>query len=388
MSSDRPLRRGDGFVEERTTASGEPRYLARWHDGTRWRSKTFLVDDDAYDHLRKIGARKRRGKDVSVSDLTVLDVVDDYLDRGTHRWKPNTRATYGSIRDGVINGPMGRRRVADLTPRIVQHWIDQLADQYAPARVEMIRAVLGGALKEAMRLGIIDQNPSAGVSMPKARRREPTIWSAADVATVLATVRDDVTMLAYYALALTTGMRPGELRALGWADVDLERGVVTVRRTMTRDAEYRPVIGDTTKTGRARSIAIPAATGSALKAQRRAQAERRRKTQHWRDDGLVFDRGNGAPIPQQTIARRHAAIIDRTGVPAVRLHDLRHSAATAMLEGGVPLKVVSDVLGHTTIATTADIYSHTGDVLRRHAADVLGGLLPEGETSENTSENT
>src|SRR5680860_1466627 len=110
----------------------------RWHDGVRWRAKTFVTMEDAEDHLRGIGRKRRRGQDVTVSDLTLRDVVDDYLDRGASRWSPNTSATYGSIRDRTLDNAMGRRRVTDLTAPIMQRWIDELARHYSPVRLELI----------------------------------------------------------------------------------------------------------------------------------------------------------------------------------------------------------------------------------------------------------
>lgn len=373
MATNRTIRRGDGYVTERETQSGT-RYQARWHDGTKWRAKTFATEEQAEDHLRQLGRKRRRGH-VPDSDLTVLDAVNDYLARGASRWKPNTAATYGSIRDRVIDPTIGSRRLMDLTPRIMQQWIDELATQYAPARVEMIRAVAGGALGEAMRLGLIDTNPLAGVRMPRSRHYDHALWSEAEIATVLGAAYNDVELHTLYVVALTTAMRPGELRALKWGDVDLDAAMLTCRRTMTRDAEYRHVVGDTTKTGKPRPIALPPETVDALKRIRRDQAKRRLVAAAWSDQDLVFDRGNGAPMPQQTLWRRHKALIERTKVTPIRLHDLRHLAATLMLARGVNVKVVSEVLGHTTIATTLDIYADVLDDQRRDAASVLGDAL-------------
>lgn len=372
---DRTIRRGDGYITERTLSTGEARYQARWHDGERWRAKTFRVMEDAEDHLRDIGRKKRRREYVPDAEYTLLDVVDDYLERGASRWKPNTVATYTTIRDTVIDDAIGRQLVTELDPRRMQRWIDGLSRTYSPSRIDVIRALATGALNEAMRLGVIRSNPLTGVRMPKRQHKTHTVWSADESAKALDASRDDPLLHLYYIIAVTTGMRPGEIRALKWVDIDFDRKLLTCRRTMTRDANYSPVVGDTTKTGRARVIALPEMTVEALRDHRRAQTERRLSHHAWHDGDMVLDRGNGAPLPQQTIFRKHRDLIAATGLPACRLHDLRHAAATMLLEAGVDVKVVSDMLGHANSAITRDIYQHVTETMQRTAADTLGDLV-------------
>ena len=374
---DRALRRGDGFVEERTTKGGVVRYVARWRDRDRWRGKTYDTYDDAEARLQQISRDKRSGRFVPDDELSVTDAVHDYIERGRKRWKPTTVATYTAILQNHITPGIGKVRVRDLTARRCQHFIDGLSRTFAPALVEMVRSVLGGSLKEAVRLDAIPANPMAGVRMPRKVRREPEIWSGADVATIMRVSRSDPFMHAYYAIALTTGMRPGEIRALKWTDVQMDAGTIRVSRTMTRDAEYRHVVGTTTKTGTVRVVAIPQVTIDALKRYRSAQAQRRLRTEHWADTGLIFDRGNGHVIPQQTFARMHTRMVERAGVPYVAPHGLRHTAATLLLESGVDSKIVSATLGHARTATTQDIYQHIRPAVQRTVADLLGAMLDD-----------
>ena len=277
----------------------------------------------------------------------------------------------------VIAPTIGRERVVELTARRCQTWIDGLGKTYSPARIELVRAVATGALKEAMRMDVIPANPMAGVRMPRKRQPERVTWTAAEANAILKASEDDVQLHAYYAVALTTGMRPGEIRALMWKDIDLERGQITVRRSMTRDADYRPIVGETTKTGRVRVVAIPERTVTALRRQKVQQAERRLRADQWANTGLVFDRGDGHVMAQQTFARHHAQMCDRAGVPHVSPHGMRHTAATLLLEAGLDVKVVADTLGHSTTTTTRDIYQHTTERLQRTAADALGALLDD-----------
>lgn len=375
MTSDRPLRRGDGYVEPRTLASGETRYRARWFDGLRWRSETFADEDDAYDQVRAMARKRRRGERPDESGWTVAELLAAYLDRGAHRWSTNTVATYTLIVDRHIVPHVGRREARALTSSQVQRWIDGRTGKVSPSVLQSARTILSGAYREAIRLGQVTTNPVTGVKVPPRERVDRPLWDATQIRAVLAQASGDLLMHAWYLLALTTGMRPGELRALRWEDIDLDRGVVTVRRSMTRDARFRQVVGSTTKTGRARSVAIPDVTATALRLLRDDQDRRRKAMARWADAPVVFDRGDGHPVPQQTLHNRHVAMCEAAKVPRIRMHDLRHAAATQMLEAGVSLKVVSDVLGHASIATTADIYVDIADAAKADAANALASAI-------------
>lgn len=153
------------------------------------------------------------------------------------------------------------------------------------------------------------------------------------------------------------GMRRGELCGLRWRDVDLLLGVVTIARTR--------VVADTvlesvpkTRAGE-RKLALDDDTLAAIQAWRRNQAEERlRMGSGWRDHGLVFVDEAGEPPHPETISRWWREAVARAGVPAIRLHDARHTAATVMLRAGVPVKVVSQRLGHADVAVTMRVYQH------------------------------
>lgn len=376
MAPPRQIRRGDGYITERTTAAGETRYQCRWHDGERWRAKTFADPDDAEDHLRAIGRRKRRGTYTAETALTVAELVDAYLERGRQRWSTNTVATYRLLARRQIGPNLGSIRATELTPARVQRWIDTLAaDGLSAAVIENARTVLGGACREAVRLGALPTDPVAGTRVPARKRTKKITWSAAEVGRVLAATKGDVWLHAYYATALTTAMRPGELRALRWGDIDLEAGVATVQRTMTRGEDYRHRIGETTKTGRTRTVALPPETVAALRAHRRDQAARRLAAPAWHDVGTVFDRGDGNPVAQQTMSTRHRLTCDRAGVPRIRMHDLRHTSATLLMERGIHPKIVADLLGHSSVTITLDTYSHVSADMHRAASESLRSVF-------------
>jgi len=180
-------------------------------------------------------------------------------------------------------------------------------------------------------------------------------------------------------LGLDTGMWLGELLALTWDDVDLDRGLVAVRRTLTKDREGHWKLGEVAKTSSSRrSIPIGPATVVALRSIRPKQAERRlRCGAAWVDHGLVFDRGNGNWLSPATARGVFDRAVAKAQVTALTPHGMRHTMATLLLATGVHPKVVQERLGHSSIQMTLDRYSHVSIIMQQDAAAVLDRLIGE-----------
>jgi len=161
-------------------------------------------------------------------------------------------------------------------------------------------------------------------------------------------------------------MRPGELRALRWGDVDLARALVVVRRTMTLDRQGRSIVGETTKTGRPRPIALAPLVVAALGWWRAMQPAT--AGEH------VFDRGSGGPLPLTTWQDRHERLIRETGVRRITLHELRHTFATLMLERGVHLQIVAEIMGHSSLTMTQR-YGHVTVALQQATVETFADSL-------------
>jgi integrase len=377
------LKRGEGYIREEQRADGSTRYKARWYerqlDGTqKLITRSFNRRDDAEDHLRQTARDKRDGRYVSAADVSVGRVVLDYLERGEHGWKSSTYATYRQRAYSHIIPALGDIRLVELTTARVQHWIDQLTrrrkiDDHAISAktIEEATRLLGGAMQSAVQLDLIRTNPVRGVSLPKARQKQHRTWTDDHMATVLATVADDPMWHALYRVALLTGIRPGEARALQWPDVDLDARTITVRRTITRGTDNREIVGESTKTGRDRSLALPASAADALRLWRVQQARLQLAAESWDSRRFVFTGKNGQFLGGTTWHRQHVAIIAQAGVPAIGVHEMRHSNATVELAAGTHPKIVSDRLGHARIETTLNLYSHVSPDLQRAAIDAL-----------------
>jgi integrase len=244
--------------------------------------------------------------------------------------------------------------------------------------------VLHRSLALAVRWRLIPRNPCEAVEAPRPTPPEMRTWTAAQAHAFQAGTADDE-LHALWRLALMTGMRRGELLALRWADIDLGRGALAVRRTLARGKDGLRVNEPKSASGR-RAIALPASCVTALKRHQRRQTERMLKgAEAWRHDDLVFDRGDGSllhpNVAYETFRRRAA----RLGLPVIRFHDLRHTAATLALARGIHPKVVAERLGHRDVGLTLNRYSHVSMDMQREAADRIDEALdpgagePEGE---------
>jgi integrase len=205
------------------------------------------------------------------------------------------------------------------------------------------------------------------------------------VQAVEAALTEDPFWSALYQLVLTIGVQSSELRALRWSDVDLERGIAIISRTITRDADWHVIIGESTKSGRARAAALPAVTCASLKCWQTAQKARRLAATLWYDEDIVFDRGNGRYLPLTTWQRKHATVIAAAGVKSITPHQLRRTDATIDLETGISPKIVAERLGHRRIETTLDMYQHISIDIQRAVAESLADRLYGNDANTTTS---
>lgn len=236
------------------------------------------------------------------------------------------------------------------------------------------------ALQRAVDDGILGRNVAALVgrsNRPKVRHVEMNTIAAGDEPHRFLEAAKGERLEALLVLALTTGMRRGELLALRWKDVDLDRGVLAV--TGSLQGESRPTLNIASpKSGKSRSVALGTIAVAALRDHRKRQAQEQLVVgSEWRDLGLVFSTEYGDFLSPTTLRLALRRVLTRARLPTIRFHDLRHSAATLMLSRGVHPKMASEMLGHSTIAITLDLYSHVSANMQRQAADAIDAALAD-----------
>jgi integrase len=298
------------------------------------------------------------------------------------RLRPGTWVEYRRKAETHLIPAIGQVPLQQLTTAMLNALYQQLLDRGVGLRtVQYVHATIRKALNDAVRWGLLVRNPAHHAAAPRPRRTELRTWTAGQLRCFLESVRSD-RLSAAWQLAALTGMRRGEVAGLRWADLDLDGGWLSVRQTLVVVDNQPQVSEPKTARGR-RRIALDAETIAALRAHHTAQAaERLAAGPAWQGSDLVFTRPDGGPLHPEYVRRQFDRLLQRAGLPRIHLHDLRHTHATLALQAGVHPKVVSERLGHATVAMTLDIYSHTIPALQQDAAATIADLINDGALAE------
>ncbi len=269
------------------------------------------------------------------------------------------------------------------------------------ATLQRIRATLRKALNDAIRQNLTTANPATHLELPSGRRPRPQLWTAERVVRWQATGHVPSAVMVWtpqqtgrfldvaaadrlyglYHLIAYRGLRRGEACGLHWTDLDLEAGTLTVTWQIVQygwATELKPPKTEDSQ----RVVALDTATVTVLRAHRhRQKQERLAAGPAWTDTGLVFTREDGTPLHPATVTDHFHALATTAGLPPVRLHDMRHGAATIALAAGTDLKIVQEMLGHSTITLTADTYTSVLPELARAAAENTANLIPRTATA-------
>ncbi|MGE0554687.1 MAG: tyrosine-type recombinase/integrase [Gemmatimonadales bacterium] len=309
----------------------------------------------------------------------LIDATETHQQLGVQTKAKNV-AAFRSLPDWIGNLPL-----RDLTTSHLDRLFAAMLEAgKTPGTVSYLHRIIRARLTGAVKRKLLLANPAAVANAPAQGKGETTALSAAEAArlTAVCRERDDG---ALWLLMLTTGLRPGELLALRWADFDGRR--LQVRRALVRAEKGAWRFGPT-KTKKERSVMVPSTVEALLRSHRARQATQRLQLgEHYRSDlDLIFAGPDGGPLWWTTLSRtfrlelRPAAGIARR----VRPYDLRHSAATLLLEMGEHPKVVSELLGHSSVSITLDVYSHVAPNLLERVADRFDGLLGSVGTPTRT----
>lgn len=282
--------------------------------------------------------------------------------------------------------------IADAYRAIVQESEEQAAEREAiagtegyrarrvgPATLNRIHAFLRATLNTAVRKRLIPYNPALGVdSLPEERREPVRPWSPKETRQFLDHAKTDRLGPLMEVLA-RTGVRRGEALGLRWSDLDLDGGRLVIAQTRRgeHDKEGRPVLGRPKTDGRrGQVLELTGATIEAFKVHQIAQGiERDDWGKAYASHDLVFAREDGEPINTSTLTKEFHRLMAGAGVRPVRLHDLRHGAASLMIAGGAPLEVVSKTLGHSSVGITSAVYSHMLPGVQRSASAAADNIL-------------
>jgi integrase len=351
---------GEGGVSRRKDGSWMARYTVQTPSGRKRKVIYAKSQPEARRKLTEALADRDRGFTYDAEGLTVEGYLARWLEdsvRGSV--KITTYVSYRSLVRNHVCPTLGGTKLAALTPAHVQTlYRRKLEEGLAPKTVKYIHTTLHRALRQAVRRGLVPRNAAAEadpprVSMPEMRPLSPT------QARELLQEAGGNRLEALYVLAVTTGMRQGELLGLKWEDVDLKAKTVRVRRTLTL-ARGGPRLTEPKTKGSRRSIRLTSGAVDALERHRERQdAEGAAAGGVWNEWALVFCTRRGTPIGRDNLHDKHwKPLLGKAGLPDIRFHDLRHTCATLLLTKGMHPKIVSEMLGYSSIAITLDTYSH------------------------------
>ena len=382
-------------------------YVVRVRDPQTGHMKDAWVGGFATEHEAKVARNAARtaadqGTAVAATRITVREYLEEWLEASAARVRPTTLVSYTLHVRRYIVPAIGAGRLQQLTPAMIDKMNAALLKSgrmprrklaegekppppqgLSPATVRRCGATLHKALRDAVRKKLIPYNPADAVDLPRVKAggdapEDLRVWTRLQLDRYLAHIAGE-RLYPMWRLAAWTGMRRGEIAGLTWGDVDTDTGTLTVRRARV-NVTSADVRESKPKTARGRRrVELDEETRVALAAWReRQEAERKAWQDTWSGDDLVFTLEDGTALRPDYLSRTFQARAARAGLPVIRFHDLRHTHASLLLAAGVPVKVVSERLGHSTVAFTMDVYQHVLPGQQREAVQALADTVPAG----------
>jgi len=350
---------------------------------------TYRTKKEAEAAERMALKNRDEGLIVDRSRESVSDLLDRWLSTMKETVTDQTLKGYEIAARVHVKPAIGQAKVQDLkhadVQALVSSWRDDEVTTRGPKTIRAGISVLKQAFDQAKNERLVIVNPVDGVKLPAVKRRKYLkVWSPAEVARFLEVSRDDRLTPLWHLLVLE-GMRRSEALGLRWSDLNwLENDRVTAHISQTAIADNtrggRVLLTERTKTDAgARSVLLTAETVAALKRHKDAQAFTRKKAAgNWIEHDLIVCTSLGTPVDPNHIKRNQARIMNAADVSRLTTHDLRHTAATTMLLAGVPVKMVSEKLGHASVTITMDLYSHVLPNMQQMAADAMDSAVARG----------
>ena len=326
--------------------------------------------------LKKIRRDFDDGLLIQDINVTLMELFERWFkDIMRHQIAPSTFSNYQTVVRMHILPILGRKKLAELTVSDVDKLLSFKTDSgLSPSTVRRIRAVLAQCLDQAIRWELVYRNVATLSRSPKMNRHEGRTLTPAQARHLLESLKGHHNE-ALYALMLSTGLRRGEALGLQWNDFDRTIGVLRVSRQLKREGS-RLVTTDTKTSLSRRAVNLPAPMlKTLLDHEARQGAQKVQIGTSWIDSGFIFTSSIGTPIDPRNLYREFQKVCRIAGLGDWHPHELRHSAASLMLAQGVKIQVVSQVLGHSSIRMTADVYGHLLDPDRQEAARAMGTML-------------
>lgn len=316
-----------------------------------------------------------KGTYVEPSKTLYADFMKSWLKDKETTVKQSTLETYKYLVNNFIIPHLGQTELSKITPRQIQTLYNDLksSNRLSDENIRKIHTIINNSLNKAFKWEMIVRNPAALVEVPQVAKKEIDVWNEEEIHRFLSFAKDS----RYYAaflLALTTGMRQGEILGLRWKDIDVENRTISVVQTLSHKGQILSA-GAKTAAGN-RKISIDENTlNQLLSLKLKYKEEKMANRPIYQDYDLVIRTSIGTPVSPRNLLRSFYSIIEKAQVRKIRFHDLRHTHASLLLKQGVNPKIVAERLGHANVKITLDTYSHLLPDLQKETADEFGKIF-------------
>ena len=373
---------GEGSIRKRSDGRWEGRYTAGRDPETGkaiYKNVLAKTQKDCKEKLKRAIEENSKVDAIKAGQYTVGQWMDVWFENCARiKVRPSSHQTYRGYIDNHIKPSIGKVPLNKLSSLDLQKLYKKLLSGGRVERIESknqprglsaktvrnINQVISSAMDFAIDQKLIAENPTDGCALPKLEHREMKTLPAEQLASFLREARESGVFELYY-IELATGLRRGELLGLKWEDIDLEQGVIHVRRQIARiDGE---IVEAPLKTKNSyRSVSIGQDAVEILREQQRKTISQ-----------YVFPSPAGGPISPDSVLKMLHRVLKRAGLPEIRFHDMRHTFATVALQNGVDIKTVSGMLGHYSAGFTLDTYAHVTTAAQRQAANTMNSILSD-----------
>lgn len=326
--------------------------------------------------LRKMIADLETGNISAPSAIKLSSWMDTWLNTYLPNIEQTTKDGYEEKVNLYIKPNLGHIPLKALKNDDIQIWVNHLKKRLAPKTIRNAYNNLNAALKQAVVLRMIPYNPCEGTVLPKLQRPQTNVYSIAAIQHALATA-DDLSTYLLILLGASVGLRRGEMAALQWKDVDFTKKTVSITQSRVHTAQGIIEKGPKTQAGK-RTITIGNDVANALRDAKSIYDNAVRNKPGFKNLGYILFKDNGEPFHPDSLTQKWERFVAKHNLPPIRLHDLRHSNATAMIAAGISAKVVQHRLGHANVSITLNTYTHVLPEMDQEAADKLNQSLFSG----------
>lgn len=382
----KPRRHGSGSVFRRPERRGK-QWVAQiiLEDGTP-KQRYFNTEKEADEARNEMLHEQRQGTLITEKDQTVQQHFERWLAVHKTKIRHSTYLTYRSAVEKHILPAFGHLALRKLTAQDLDtFYARKMEEGLSSSRIAAIHTVIYMALQQAVRWQLIVRNVSQDASLPRDTQPHERQTLTPEQAQKLLDAAKDHRLEAMLTLALATGMRRGELLALRWRDIDFKNKSLYIQRSVSRLPGGHRVSEPKTASGK-RRITLPPFVVEALQQHRLRQLETKLKAgPAWEEHDLVFCNIYGRFLNSASLYDLFTSLVEKAGLPHMRFHDLRHSAATILLAMGVPVKVIQELLGHSSITITLNVYGHVLPSMQDEAMNKMERLFGKDEDDSGKS---